>query len=44
LPNRAHAYKAAVEVNTKAGKPPAAEINAGLFNFPDIDLRLNLIF
>jgi tryptophanyl-tRNA synthetase len=34
LLNRAHAYKAAVEVNTKAGKPPDADINAGLFNYP----------
>jgi tryptophanyl-tRNA synthetase len=34
LLNRAHAYKAAVEVNTKAGKPSDAEINAGLFNYP----------
>ena len=34
LLNRAHAYKAAVEANTNAGKPPDAEINAGLFNYP----------
>ncbi len=34
LLNRAHAYKAAVEVNTKAGKPPDVDINAGLFNYP----------
>lgn len=34
LLNRAHAYKAAVEVNTKAGKPPDADINSGLFNYP----------
>ena len=34
LLNRAHAYKAAVEVNTNAGKPPDADINAGLFNYP----------
>jgi tryptophanyl-tRNA synthetase len=34
LLNRAHAYKAAVEANTNSGKPPDAEINAGLFNYP----------
>jgi len=34
LLNRAHAYKAAVEANTNAGKPPDADINAGLFNYP----------
>ena len=34
LLNRAHAYKAAVEINTKAGKPPDADINAGLYNYP----------
>jgi tryptophanyl-tRNA synthetase len=34
LLNRAHAYKAAVEANTDAGKPPDTEINAGLFNYP----------
>lgn len=34
LLNRAHAYKGAVEVNTNAGKPPDADVNAGLFNYP----------
>ena len=34
LLNRAHAYKAGVDINTKAGKPPDADINAGLFNYP----------
>ena len=34
LLNRAHAYKAAVEANTTIGKPPDADINAGLFNYP----------
>ena len=34
LLNRAHAYKAAVEINTKAGKPPDADINAGIYNYP----------
>lgn len=34
LLNRAHAYKAAVEANAKAGKPPDDDINAGLFNYP----------
>ena len=34
LLNRAHAYKAAVEINTNAGKPPDADINAGIFNYP----------
>ena len=34
LLNRAHAYKAAVDINTKAEKPPDADINVGLFNYP----------
>jgi len=34
LLNRAHAYKAAVDANSAAGKKPDAEINAGLFNYP----------
>ena len=34
LLNRAHAYKAAVDINTASGKSADAEINAGLFNYP----------
>ena len=34
LLNRAHAYKAAVDVNLKAGNQSDADINAGLFNYP----------
>jgi tryptophanyl-tRNA synthetase len=32
--NRAHAYKAATEANTAAGKTPDADISAGLFIYP----------
>ena len=34
LLNRSHAYKAAVDVNLKAGKQADADINAGLYNYP----------
>ncbi|MGD2100104.1 MAG: tryptophan--tRNA ligase [Desulfobacterales bacterium] len=34
LLNRAHAYKAAVDDNLKAGKQSDADINAGLYNYP----------
>jgi len=34
LLNRAHAYKAAVDVNTKKGNDPDAGINMGLFTYP----------
>lgn len=34
LLNRAHAYKAATEANTAAGKTADADINGGLFNYP----------
>jgi tryptophanyl-tRNA synthetase len=34
LLNRAHAYKAAVEENNRAGRLPDTDINAGLFNYP----------
>ena len=34
LLNRAHAYKAAVDANTAAGKNPDDNINTGLFNYP----------
>ena len=34
LLNRAHAYKAAVEINLNDGKQPDADVNAGLFNYP----------
>ncbi len=34
LLNRAHAYKAAVNANTAAGKNPDDNINTGLFNYP----------
>ena len=34
LLNRAHAYKAAVDMNQLAGNDPDAEINAGLYNYP----------
>jgi len=32
--NRAHAYKAAVDANTAAGKNPDDNINTGLYNYP----------
>lgn len=32
--NRAHAYKACVDVNTETGNDPDAGINCGLFNYP----------
>ena len=32
--NRAHAYKAAVEVNLTAGRDADAHVNAGLYNYP----------
>ena len=32
--NRAHAYKAVVGDNLKAGKQPDADVNAGLYNYP----------
>ncbi len=32
--NRAHAYKAAVDDNLRAGNQPDADINAGLYNYP----------
>jgi len=34
LLNRAHAYKAAVEINLNDEKQPDADVNAGLFNYP----------
>ena len=34
LMNRAHAYKAAVQVNTEKGEDPDAGINMGLFTYP----------
>lgn len=34
LLNRAHAYKAAVEINTVAAKTADADIHGGLFNYP----------
>ena len=34
LLNRAHAYKAAVEENFKAGNSPDENVNAGLYNYP----------
>ena len=34
LLNRAHAYKAAVEINREAGRDADADINAGLYNYP----------
>ncbi len=34
LLNRAHAYKAAVELNTTAQQEPDADVNAGLFMYP----------
>jgi tryptophanyl-tRNA synthetase len=34
LLNRAHAYKAAVDANTAAGKPADGNIHAGLYNYP----------
>ena len=34
LLNRAHAYKAYVDRNTAAGRPPDEGVNAGLFNYP----------
>jgi tryptophanyl-tRNA synthetase len=34
LLNRAHAYKAYVDKNTAAGRPPDEGVNAGLFNYP----------
>jgi tryptophanyl-tRNA synthetase len=34
LLNRAHAYKAAVQVNTEKGNDPDAGINMGLFTYP----------
>jgi len=34
LLNRAHAYKAAVDENLRAGKQPDADINAGLYSYP----------
>jgi tryptophanyl-tRNA synthetase len=34
LLNRAHAYKAAVDENLRAGKQPDENINAGLYNYP----------
>ena len=34
LLNRAHAYKAVVDENLKAGRDPDKQINMGLFNYP----------
>ena len=34
LLNRAHAYKAVVDENVKAGRDPDKQINMGLFNYP----------
>ena len=34
LLNRAHAYKAAVDENLRAGKQPDADINAGVYSYP----------
>ena len=34
LLNRAHAYKAAVDDNTAAGRQPDTDINTGLYNYP----------
>jgi tryptophanyl-tRNA synthetase len=34
LLNRAHAYKASVDANEEAGRPPDDGVNMGLFNYP----------
>ena len=34
LLNRAHAYKAVVDINVEAGKQPDADVNAGIYGYP----------